>query len=119
MQEKKYLDNLPEEILLHLLSYLDKRDLLSMSLVSWRFNSLSFDSSLWNNLTLASTISIDKATKISRKFKYVKSINLSNSNQIHGFTENCSNITNISLPFCEKLKPCIMETIVKAWPKLR
>ncbi|CAD5122721.1 DgyrCDS11127 [Dimorphilus gyrociliatus] len=119
MHEKKYLDSLPEEILLYLLSYLKKKDLCNMSLVNWRFNSLCFDGSLWECVSLSPRISDETALKLSKKFQNVKCLELSNAGQILGFIKNCSCITNISLTFCEQLQSSIMQSIVKAWPKLR
>ena len=67
--KNKQLEDLPDEVILNVLNFLELSDLIRCGLVSKRFRSLSFIESLWQKMDISNRVCYrDIDGKIRRKF---------------------------------------------------
>ena len=105
---------LSEEMALFILSYLPKKDLVKVSLVSRKFRDLSRDDSLWTELILdyedikQKAESCRKLVERCKKLSSLKILNESNN-------WNTLNIMTIVIRVKESLKRLEVDFFMKAW----
>ena len=70
MKDQKFpLEDLPDEVIVNVLHFLDAPDLIRCGLVSKRFRSVSFIDSLWQKIDISNRVCYrDIDGKIKRKF---------------------------------------------------
>ncbi|KAF3921071.1 hypothetical protein AA313_de0205177 [Arthrobotrys entomopaga] len=116
---RNFLEILPGEICLQILSYLDPKELIRCSMVNKTLGRLCFDGQLWSVLdtgTFYKKIPAHQLTKlISLSGSFIRYLNLRGcvqlQNEFHAITATCNNLISASLEGCSLSRPTVHRLI--------
>jgi hypothetical protein len=123
--KKVTFDSLPNEILLKIFTYLDSVDIcLIVAEVCERWNYISRDIALWNNLTLicSNNMSVDYISFLIPKMPLIKSVKLQWQTDLDLIFEqlchSCEDIRQLELVCCGYMKGTCMQLLADHFPNL-
>lgn len=122
---KVTFDSLPNEILLKIFTYLDSEDVcLTVAEVCERWNYISRDVTLWNNLNLicSNNMCIDYIEFVIPKMPLIKSVKLQWRTDVDLIFKllchSCEDIRQLELVCCGKMKDSCMQLLADHFPNL-
>ncbi|EPS44279.1 hypothetical protein H072_1717 [Dactylellina haptotyla CBS 200.50] len=116
---RNFLEILPGEICLQVLSYLEPKELIRCSMVNKTMGRLCFDGQLWSVLdtgTFYKRIPAHQLTKlIGLSGSFIRYLNLRGcvqlQNEFHAITSTCNNLLSASLEGCSLSRPTVHRLI--------
>ncbi|EWC44061.1 hypothetical protein DRE_01413 [Drechslerella stenobrocha 248] len=116
---KNFLEILPGEVCLQILSYLEPKELVRCSMVNKTLGRLCFDGQLWTVLdtgTFYREIPAHQLTKlIGLSGSFIRYLNLRGcvqlQNEFHAITTTCNNLVSASLEGCSLSRPTVHRLI--------
>jgi hypothetical protein len=123
--KKVTFDSLPNEILLKIFTYLDSVDIcLRVAEVCERWNYISHDIALWNNLTLlcSKSMKVDYISFLIAKMPLIKSVKLQWRTDVNLIFEqlcySCKDIRQLELVCCGQMKEICMQLLAHHFPNI-
>lgn len=102
------IDDLPDEVVVRVLSHLSTNDLCICARVSRKFYFLAWDPRLWNNISLSGGDSLDADAALDTLLRLVSRED-----------EVCSTVTRVSLTGCSKLTDGGLKVVAQRCPRVR